>query len=152
MSSFYKKKKRAYVPTRSRALKQHVLPWLTWLDRLPSLAGLNRRDVRNIAALHAGKFILSEQHTSYVPAIELFRMRKELRAQAKLKRSLLQMRRELISKTHGWLLNDDGSIRCQNEPSICISAELERIRQTLSVFDAKQINIDAALAKFQNRL
>jgi hypothetical protein len=62
------------------------------------------------------------------------------------------MRRELISKTHGWLLNDDGSIRCQNEPSISISAELERIRQTLSVFDSKQINIDAALAKFQNRL
>lgn len=153
MSTFRSKKKQGYIPaTPKRPVKQHILPWSTWLDRLPSLAGLNRRDVRNIASLSAGRFHLSTQHTSYVPAIELFRMRKQLRAQAKLKRELLHLRRELISKTQGWLLNTDGSIRCQNEPCMSIASEIERICQTLYVFDSLNVNIEVALRELHNRV
>ncbi len=153
MSTFRSKKKQGYIPaTPRRTVKQHILPWSTWLDRLPSLAGLNRRDVRNIAGLSAGSFHLSLQHTSYVPAIELYRMRKQLRAQAQLKRDLLRLRRELITKTHGWLLNADGSIRCQNEPCMSIASEIERICQTLHVFESLNVNIEAALRDLHSRV
>jgi hypothetical protein len=145
---------KASMPKRrvTRYSRPHVLPWSTWLDRLPSLAGLNRRDVRNIAALFPGKFQLAEMHTSYLPSIELFRLRRELRAQAKVKRELLLLRRELIQKTHGWLLNDDGSVICKNEPCMLISVEIEKIKKTLSIFEQGSIDIERAVAKFQQRL
>jgi excisionase family DNA binding protein len=137
---------------KKRYVRPHVLPWSTWLDRLPSLGGLNRRDVRNIAGQTPGTFPLASSHTSYVSSLELFKLRRQLRHQAKLKSLLLKLRRELISKTHGWLLSDDGEPLRQNEPCISIVSEIERITETLSIYDKKPINIDKALARFYNRL
>lgn len=128
------------------------MPWSTWLDRLPSLETLNRRDVRNIASLQPGSFPLAEGHTSYVSALELYKLRHELRHQAKLKLALLRLRRELISKTHGWLLNDDGSIKCQNEPCMSIPLEIEKISQSLKISEKNSFNIEAALQAFRNRI
>lgn len=130
---------------RKKYVRPHVLPWSTWLDKLPSLSGLNRRDVRIVAGTSVGKFTLATGHTSYVSVIEVFQLRKKLREQANLKRNLFRLRTELIQKTHGLILAEDGSISERNEPGPNIQAEIARIQSTLKVFTDYKIDIKKAV-------
>lgn len=128
-----------------------MLPWATWLDRLPSLRGLNRKDVRTVAAEAAGDFRHASGFTSYVSSIELFRLRQKLRAQAKLKKQLFRLRSELTQKTQGWTLDESGAVRARNAPGPNIEAEIARITTTLRVFEERSVNLEKALREMHTR-
>lgn len=134
-----------------RVVRAHVLPWTTWLDRLPSLNGLNRKDVRALASATPGDFPLATGYTSYVSSIEMFKLRRQLRSQALLKKQLFELRTELIHKTHGWLLDDSGAVRVKNAPGSNIQMEVDRIAVTLRIFDERSVNIDKALREMQEK-
>ena len=129
----------------SRVLRCHVLPWAVWQERLPSMRLLNRQDVRSIALETKRVFQHATASTSYVSALDVFRLRRELRSQAVLKTQLFPLREELIKKTHNWLLDESGAVRQRNAPGPNIAAEVERILATLRVFEERQVNIEKAL-------
>ena len=132
--------KRIKIP-KMKIVRPHVHPWSTWLDSLPSLEGLNRRDVRIIASKARGKFPLALQHTSYVSTVEVFCLRKALRHYASLKRELLMLRRELIEKTQGKLLDNAGCIYARYEPQPDLQLDVINIKATLRIFDALAADI-----------
>lgn len=135
----------------SRVLRGHVLPWAVWQERLPSMRLLNRQDVRSIAIETKRVFQHATASTSYVSALDIFRLRRQLRSQAVLKTQLFPLREELIRKTHGWLLDESGGVRQRNAPGPNIAAELERILVTLRVFEERDVNIEKALNIRQQR-
>lgn len=140
-----KAKRMAEQRSSKTVLRAHVLPWSVWQERLPSLQGLNRQDVRTIAAASTGVFQHATASTSYVSAWDIFRLRRQLRSQAILKAQLFPLRVELIKKTHGWLLDENGAVRQRNAPGPSIEAEVERILATLRVFEEREVNIEKAL-------
>ena len=130
---------------RSRVLRCHVLPWAVWQERLPSMRLLNRQDVRSIALETKRVFQHATSSTSYVSALDIFRLRRQLRSQAVLKAQLFPLREELIRTTHGWLLDESGAVRQRNAPGPNIADEVERILATLRVFKERSVNIEKAL-------
>lgn len=134
-----------------KILRGHVLPWSVWQERLPSMQSLNRQDVRIIASGTRGVFQHATASTSYVSALDVFRLRRQLRSQAILKTQLFPLRVELIKKTHGWLLDESGAVRLRNAPGPSIAAEVERILATLKVFEEREVNIEQALRVMQKR-
>lgn len=134
-----------------KVLRPHVLPWSTWLDRLPSLNGLNRREVRIVAAAARGDFPLATGYTSYVSTNEMFKLRRQLRVQAVLKKKLFRLRTELIQTTHGWILDGSGAVRVKNAPGPNIQMEVDRIETTLRIFDECSVDIDKALRDMQEK-
>ena len=134
-----------------RVLRGHVLPWALWQERLPSMRLLSRQDVRSIALEAEGVFQHATAATSYVSALDIYRLRQQLRSQAVLKTQLFPLREELIRKTHGWLLDESGAVRQRNAPGPNISAEVERILTTLKVFEEREVNIERALNVRQQR-
>lgn len=135
----------------NRVLRGHVLPWAVWQERLPSMRLLNRQDVRAIAIETKRVFQHATASTSYVSALDIFRLRRQLRSQAVLKTQLFPLRAELIKKTHGWLLDDMGVARMKNAPGPTIAAEIERILATLKVFEERSVNIEQAVNAMQKR-
>ncbi len=134
-----------------KILRGHVLPWAVWQERLPSMRLLNRQDVRSIAQETKGVFQHATASTSYVSALDIFRLRRQLRSQAVLKTQLFPLREELIRKTHGWLLDESGAVRQRNTPGPNIEDEVERILATLRVFEEREVNIEKALNIRQTR-
>jgi hypothetical protein len=132
-----------------KVLRSHVLPWSVWQERLPSLRALNRQDVRAIAKAATGVFQHAASSTSYVSAVDIYKLRRELRKQAVLKNQLFALRVELIQKTHGWLLDGNGAVRVKNEAGPSIAVESARIIATLSVFEEREVNIEKALSARQ---
>jgi hypothetical protein len=59
-----------------KVLRGHVLPWAVWQERLPSMQSLNRQDVRIIALAAKGVFQHATASTSYVSALDVFRLRR----------------------------------------------------------------------------
>ena len=112
---------------------------------------LNRQDVRAIAIETKRVFQHATASTSYVSALDIFRLRRQLRSQAVLKTQLFPLRAELIKKTHGWLLDDMGVARMKNAPGPTIAAEIERILATLKVFEERSVNIEQAVNTMQKR-
>ncbi len=135
----------------SKFLRARVLPWSVWQERLPSMQSLNRQDVRIIASASVGIFQHATASTSCVSALDVFRLRRHLREQAKLKKQLFPLRVELIQKTHGWLLDDTGVAKMKNAPGPSIATEIERILATLKVFEDRSVNIEQALNGLQKR-
>ena len=136
---------------RNRIIRGHVLPWAVWQERLPSMQILNRQDVRVIALATKRVFQHATASTSYVSALDVFRLRRHLREQANLKKQLFPLRVELIQKTHGWLLNENGVAKMKNAPGPNIATEIERILATLKVFEERSVNIEQALNGLQKR-
>ena len=134
-----------------KVLRGHVLPWSVWQERLPSMQSLNRQDVRIIAMAAKGVFQHARASTCYVSALDVFRLRRQLRSQAILKTQLFPLRVELIKKTHGWLLDESGAVRLKNAPGPNIADEVERILATLRVFEEREVNIEQALRVMQKR-
>ncbi len=134
-----------------KILRGHVLPWAVWQERLPSMRLLNRQDVRSIALETKRVFQHATASTSYVSALDIFRLRRQLRSQAILKTQLFPLREELIKKTYGWLLDENGAVRQRNAPGPNIAAEVERILATLKVFEERSVNIEQALNARQTR-
>lgn len=134
-----------------KVLRGHVLPWSVWQERLPSLQGLNRQDVQLIASATPGMFQHATASTSYVSAIDIYRLRRQLREQAVLKKQLFLLRVELIKKAHGWLLDEMGVARMKNAPGPNIAEEIERIVATLKVFEERSVNIEQAIGAMQKR-
>ena len=89
--------------------------------------------------------------TSYVSAIDIYRLRRQLREQAVLKKQLFLLRVELIKKAHGWLLDEMGVARMKNAPGPNIAEEIERIVATLKVFEERSVNIEQAIGAMQKR-
>ncbi len=144
------KAKRIAEQSRSRmVLRSHVLPWAVWQERLPSMRLLNRQDVRSIALATTGMYNHATASTSYVSAIDIFRLRRQLREQALLKTQLFSLRAELVKKTYGWLLDESGAVRLKNAAGPNIAVEVERILATLRVFKEREVNIEKALSVFQ---
>lgn len=136
---------------KGKILRGHVLPWAVWQQRLPSMQSLNRQDVRVVASATSGEFQHATASTSYVSALDVFRLRRQLRSQAILKTQLFPLRVELIKKTHGWLLDESGAVRLKNAPGPNIADEVERILATLRVFEEREVNIEQALRVMQKR-
>lgn len=134
-----------------KVLRSHVLPWAVWQERLPSMRLLNRQDVRSIAVETKRAFQHATAATSYVSALDVFKLRHELRSQAILKAQLFPLREELIRKTHGWLLDQSGAVQQRNASGPSIAAEVARILATLRVFDECSVNIEKALNIRQTR-
>jgi hypothetical protein len=86
-----------------------------------------------------------------VSALDIYRLRRQLRSQAILKTQLFPLRVELIQKTHGWLLDENGAVCMKNEPGPNIEAEIARILATLKMFEELEVNIEKALNVRQQR-
>lgn len=146
------KAKRISEQNKSRkVLRGHVLPWSMWQERFASMQILNRQDVRTIALATNCLFQHATASTNYVSALDVFRLRRHLREQAKLKTQLFPLRVELIQKTHGWLLDEAGVARMKNSPGPNIASEIDRIRATLKVFEERSVNIEQAINALQKR-
>lgn len=146
-----KAKRLADLKRSRKVLRGHVLPWTVWQERLPSLQSLSRQDVRVIAKATRGVFQHATASTSYVSSLDIYRLRRQLRSQAILKTQLFPLRVELIQKTHGWLLDEAGTVWMRNEPGPSIEAEIARILATLRVFEELEVNIEKALNVRQQR-
>jgi hypothetical protein len=104
-----------------------------------------------MAKATSGVFQHATASTSYVSALDIYRLRRQLRSQAILKTQLFPLRVELIQKTHGWLLDENGAVCMKNEPGPNIEAEIARILATLKMFEELEVNIEKALNVRQQR-